>query len=256
MRSLPPSVAHSHSQSSATARYSRSRTKHSERHQPVVRPLRKSAPVPVKYRGSPEQKQAVAHRRRGQGKRPVDLEDGEILSDEFSGTGSAESGIPSLVVIDGKDVGRKFGIRRTCIRSQGIIAALNYYLGRGINAVAILPSSSLDSNAPDRDQIDDKYALLPYIQNEKITFTPLGTKDNSFLLNYSMSKQADLVSNQNFQDEIQSQVGGNLVATYCFIRDHLIPYAFCQSDFVPHPDPCRLKTGVHHARLHPEGAFR
>lgn len=168
-------------------------------------------------------------------------DDGAMYGDDGMG-GAMNGGMPEpTVVLDGRDIGRKWGHKRREVITENIVTAMMFYEEKGREVVTILPHSAIE-------ELADPYALVDYIKDGSVVFTPNCTAYNDYLLSYSGSHQADLVSNQSFREEFAAQEEEDRMMMHMWLAKHLIPFVFVQDNFHPNPDHYRLHTGVHAAR--------
>lgn len=161
---------------------------------------------------------------------------------------------PSLhkgVVVDGQNVGCAYGGNGSRFRARGVELVLDFYTRQGRPAVALLPQAKVDGRPNIRnDRIaDDPGLLLRLHEAGRVSFTPAGSHDDYFLLQYAMVRGLDLISNDRFNKEISRQeTPERAQALRQFLDNHLIPYTFVQGEFVPNPNPARLGETGHASR--------
>lgn len=156
------------------------------------------------------------------------------------------------IVIDGQNVARHYSLNHQFV-SKGVKLVLDYYFGRGIPAVALLPRCLVDtrSSSPRGRIADDVPLLLALEEIGRVCFVPAGTHDDYFILKYAMNKDIDIISNDRFEKEISAQETSEQAGRLQkFLRRHLIPFMFIHDDFVPNPDGCNIGSAMHHSRIH------
>lgn len=159
------------------------------------------------------------------------------------------------VVVDGQNVGCAFGEGGN-FKARGVLVVLDYYRHHGIKAVAVLPRHKVDERRTVGRGVlntlaaDDPTLLLRLADEGRVAFTPAGAHDDYFVLSYAMRKEADVISNDRFQKELDLQeTADDAWNLKTFLDEHLIPYAFVAGEFVPNPKPSQLGSCVHQSRV-------
>lgn len=156
-----------------------------------------------------------------------------------------------VVVIDGQNVACSYGGGKDRFKSKGIEVVLDYYLTKGMEAVAMIPACKADDRPGiNNDRLADDPALLRNLAGKgRISFTPAGSHDDNFLLAYAKRKNIDIISNDRFQKEVKAQATESASQELQkFLDAHLIPYTFVRGEFMPNPDPTQLSAAKHCSR--------
>ncbi|CAN8069505.1 unnamed protein product [Agarophyton chilense] len=170
---------------------------------------------------------------------------------EFAPQRSDESSSAPVVVIDGQNVGYSYGGGKHNFRAKGVKVVLDYYLNKGMKAVAMLPACKVDTRfGLLNDRVADDPALLKSLAaQDLVAFTPAGSHDDHFLLAYAKQKNIDIISNDRFKKEVSEQETGSASrALQDFLNEHLIPYTFVNGEFMPNPNPHELSRAGHCSR--------
>ncbi|PXF43568.1 putative ribonuclease ZC3H12C [Gracilariopsis chorda] len=156
-----------------------------------------------------------------------------------------------VVVIDGQNVGCSYGGGKNLFRAKGVQVVLDYYSGKGMKAVAMLPAHKVDTRPGIKnDRVADDPELLKNLAAQNlVSFTPSGSHDDHFLLAYAKQKNIDIISNDRFQKEVSEQASQAASrALQTFLDKHLIPYTFVDGEFMPNPNPHQLSLASHCSR--------
>lgn len=160
------------------------------------------------------------------------------------------------VVLDGQNIGREYGGSNSVFKSRGVQLALDHYARKGMSAVAVLPRNKVDqrpflrNGMPNTLVADDPGLLLKLQDQQRVFFAPAGTHDDDMIIDYAMTKNAVIVSNDRYNRELERQVTAEDVRRVrSFLDSHLVPFTFHGDEFIPHPDPFQLGRNVHHSRV-------
>ena len=178
---------------------------------------------------------------------PIDLDD------QFGSLGSMDTpGLifrqdshseRTLVLLDGPNVAMRHGNGR--FSCKGIKLALEYFLGKGFAALAVIPEQRLeeetarylrqkqDMNFPvPNSKIPDAVGILRELDRQGLLVkTPPWDYDDSYCLKYAQEKQAVIVTNDRYEDHIEKDKGSRR-----WIREHCCSFTFAGDDFLPNPD--------------------
>lgn len=153
------------------------------------------------------------------------------------------------VVLDGNVIAKAYGGGHFSV--EGIGLALNYYLSRDINAVAVVSDGRVlditEAAKGDRN-IHDKERLRNLIQKGLLSITPSQTKRELFMLKFAIEQKADIVSNQSFRSVVEAQSSRTEQRRLkSFLHDHRIPFSFIGGKFIPNPQSDNLSSSLHAA---------
>lgn len=151
------------------------------------------------------------------------------------------------VVLDGNVIAKVYG--GGSFRIEGIGIALNYYLSRDINAVAVVSDSRVLEISEEGKQgrnAHDKERLRRLIQKGLLSITPSQTKREHFMLKFAIGQKADVISNESFRSVVEAQSSKSEQRRLkVFLANHRIPFTFIREDFIPNPQSDDLSSSSH-----------
>lgn len=113
----------------------------------------------------------------------------------------------TLVVLDGQNIGLAFdrNTGHNCFDAEGILIVLDYYLDRGVQAVALLPRNMLKSKVDKCGKkmiltaLEEKNSdILKALGKEKrVAFTESKNRNAFYIMRYAMLAKADIISNDS-----------------------------------------------------------
>lgn len=154
------------------------------------------------------------------------------------------------VVLDGNVIAKAYG--GGSFRIEGIGIALNYYLSRDINAVAVVSDSRvLEITEGERHgrHTHDKERLRRLIQKGLLSITPSQTKREHFILKVAIEQKADVVSNESFRSVVEAQsTKSEQRRLKGFLARHRIRFTFFREEFIPNPQSDDLSSSSHSSK--------
>ncbi len=155
--------------------------------------------------------------------------------------------MPSSVVLDGLSIGQAGSTHSNgSVSLNAILNALSFYTGSGARVVVILPEHTHICSI-EKKQFQQHVALLRH--RGLLVIAPCsGQSFNCFILRTAYKFGADLVSNNRFEPQVLAQQRDRVKIGH-FLRTHLVPFAFCLREFVPHPDASAIASGLHGPRI-------
>lgn len=147
------------------------------------------------------------------------------------------------IVIDGEDV-ILTGEDANLEPMESLMRCLAYYRNRPpCLATALIKEDTLFQLDP--QQVNQLQMM------DLLAVTPSNTDYAGFVIKAALVRSGDIVSNSIFEDIADLQLPPDDMAVGRYFGCKLIPYLFFQKDFVPHPHPSHIVTGVHGPRPPP-----
>lgn len=146
------------------------------------------------------------------------------------------------VVIDGQNVACEYGGSKHRFRAHALNLVLEYYRSRGVKAVAIVPRRRIDTREENNAMLADNPQLLIKLHRSGYCyFSPSGTHDDVFILQFAMQQSYDIVSNDKFREfPVIQEDAHRREKVSKFIQQRRIPFMFVGDIFLPAPDVRRL----------------
>jgi len=153
-----------------------------------------------------------------------------------------------LVLIDGPNIAMRHGNGK--FSCKGIKLALEYFLSKGFQALAVIPEQRLEeetarylrqrqeSSYPvPASKVPDAVGILKELDRQGLLVkTPPWDYDDSYCLKYAQEKEAVIVTNDRYEDHIEKEKGRRR-----WIREHCCSFTFAGDDFLPNPDFAMLR---------------
>ena len=158
-----------------------------------------------------------------------------------------------LIVIDGPNVGEKFG-GNSGFKTEGIDIVIDYYEKRGHDVIVFIPQHFIErkkkknvSLAEFFPKSDNPERLKELEKQKKLVITPSQDYDDLYCIEYARAHQpACIVSNDRYWDYLETKAENEgkrwtkkQMQEYKekkkFIRTHLISFTFARDEFFPNP---------------------
>jgi Zc3h12a-like Ribonuclease NYN domain len=156
---------------------------------------------------------------------------------------SPKNGGLDAVVVDGQNVACSFGGGRGSFCARGILLCLDYYRLRAIEAVAIVPQRRIDQrrHIANSKLADDPELLRQLSRSRRCFFSPSGSHDDYYIIEFAMQFNRKIVSNDKFREIPGLQAcEANKRRVADFLNSNTIPFMFVGDHFLPAPDESRL----------------
>lgn len=152
-----------------------------------------------------------------------------------------------FIVIDGPNIARRHG-KETDYSGEGIKIALDYYNRRGHDAIAFLPQQYVKRKpgtgpvtlAEYQPKATNVPMLLELVDKGQLVLTPPQDYDDTYVIEYAMSQNGCIVSNDRYWDYIEKKEKekGQKAKWEAkkWIHEHLISFTFVRNEFLPNPN--------------------
>lgn len=156
-----------------------------------------------------------------------------------SSKGSSSGG--RLILIDGMDISNYCEGVQMPYSLQGVILAIKYYELKGQDWVVLVDEDSFMGWEEENPDLANQLIMNPQVMQ-----TPSGSAFPRFLARIGAEFEADIVTNNEFFEEKESQVDPMLLRS---TLDRLvIPFVIFRDKFIPQPESCRILEGLHGPR--------
>ncbi|KAJ8902420.1 hypothetical protein NDN08_006825 [Rhodosorus marinus] len=149
-----------------------------------------------------------------------------------------------LFVVDGPNIAHRHGFGN--FSPKGMLCAYTYFTRHGFNCVVVVPDGQLrlqmmneSDSSMEADSNEVVLALRTLVLKGNLVLTPREDYDDSYIVNYGMSKGAIVVSNDRYRDHLsQAEARGkkflDLLTKY--LKACRLSFAFRGDEFIPSPD--------------------
>eukprot|EP00189_Rhodosorus_marinus_P008320 CAMPEP_0184754886 /NCGR_PEP_ID=MMETSP0315-20130426/44860_1 /TAXON_ID=101924 /ORGANISM="Rhodosorus marinus, Strain UTEX LB 2760" /LENGTH=442 /DNA_ID=CAMNT_0027234331 /DNA_START=565 /DNA_END=1893 /DNA_ORIENTATION=+ len=149
-----------------------------------------------------------------------------------------------LFVVDGPNVAHRHGFGN--FSPKGMLCAHAYFTWHGFNCVVVVPDGQLrlqmmneSDSSMEADSNEVVLALRKLVLKGDLVLTPREDYDDSYIVNYGMSKGAIVVSNDRYRDHLcQAEARGKkfLELLTKYLKACRLSFAFRGDEFIPSPD--------------------